>query len=59
MMKEEGLGEEERMAYPGTGVHRFLDQELALGQVVGHAGRRGQLTDCLCSYPTPLTVNAM
>ncbi len=46
------------MAYPGAGLDSLLDEQLALGQVVGHAGRRGQLTDCLCSHPTALTVNA-
>jgi hypothetical protein len=32
------------LAYLGAGLDCFLDEEATLGEVVGHAGRRGQLT---------------
>ncbi len=36
-------------AYLRAGLDCFLDEHAALGQVVGHAGRRGQLADGLWS----------
>jgi hypothetical protein len=32
------------LAYLGAGLDCFLDEEATLCEVVGHAGRRGQLT---------------
>jgi len=31
----------------GSGCYGFLDKELALGEVVGHAGCGAELADCL------------
>jgi hypothetical protein len=37
------------LAYLRPGLHCFLDEDAALCEVVGHAGRRGQLTHGLCA----------
>ena len=48
--------ENNRKAYPGASFDSFVDQNLALPEVVGQIWTRGQLSNCLSEVVSALII---